>query len=195
MPMHLMSSGVPAQKTLTSQSSLLVYLNFLALIIICLKTEDRSSLGNFVHSLLLSISKLMQCFLYSLKICRQLCVLLDAEDIYRTLATILTAEENLSFASTMVDTLNTILLTATELFELRNKLKDLATEVRFFNYLFHALCYGTSVWKIDHNYYSNFLSGELYIVLPIVSILVPQPSGYCIPLLAHSELCSCKSLD
>lgn len=60
---------------------------------------------------------------------RQLCVLLDAEDIYRTLATILTEEENLSFAPTMVDTLNTILLTSAELFELRNKLKDLATKV------------------------------------------------------------------
>ncbi|KAJ1524324.1 hypothetical protein ONE63_010831 [Megalurothrips usitatus] len=61
-------------------------------------------------------------------IIRQLCVLLDAEDIYRTLATILTHEENLAFAPTMVDTLNTILLTAPELFELRNKLKDLATK-------------------------------------------------------------------
>ncbi|KAE8746685.1 hypothetical protein FOCC_FOCC006668 [Frankliniella occidentalis] len=61
-------------------------------------------------------------------IIRQLCVLLDAEDIYRTLATILTREENLSFAPTMVDTLNTILLTAAELFELRNKLKELSTK-------------------------------------------------------------------
>ncbi|KAK3918994.1 Protein VAC14-like protein [Frankliniella fusca] len=61
-------------------------------------------------------------------IIRQLCVLLDAEDIYRTLATILTREENLAFAPTMVDTLNTILLTAAELFELRNKLKDLSSK-------------------------------------------------------------------
>lgn len=61
-------------------------------------------------------------------IIRQLCVLLDAEDIYRTLATVLMKEENVTFASTMVDILNTILLTAAELFNLRNKLKDLATE-------------------------------------------------------------------
>lgn len=61
-------------------------------------------------------------------IIRQLCVLLDAEDIYRTLARVLTTEENLAFAPTMVDTLNTILLTAAELFELRNKLKDLASQ-------------------------------------------------------------------
>ncbi|XP_034237680.1 protein VAC14 homolog isoform X2 [Thrips palmi] len=61
-------------------------------------------------------------------IIRQLCVLLDAEDIYRTLATVLSKEENVTFASTMVEILNTILLTAAELFKLRNKLKDLSTE-------------------------------------------------------------------
>ncbi|XP_021933263.1 protein VAC14 homolog isoform X2 [Zootermopsis nevadensis] len=61
-------------------------------------------------------------------IIRQLCVLLNSEDIYRTLSEILLHEEDLKFASTMVETLNTILLTSSELFELRTKLKDLKTE-------------------------------------------------------------------
>ncbi|KAF5274813.1 hypothetical protein FQR65_LT00396 [Abscondita terminalis] len=61
-------------------------------------------------------------------IIRQLCVLLNAEDIYRTLAQILLKETNLKFASLMVETLNMILLTSSELFELRNKLKDLNTK-------------------------------------------------------------------
>ncbi|ELK36188.1 PREDICTED: protein VAC14 homolog [Myotis davidii] len=43
------------------------------------------------------------------------------------MADILLREEDLKFASTMVHTLNTILLTSTELFQLRNQLKDLRT--------------------------------------------------------------------
>ncbi|KOX70260.1 Protein VAC14 like protein [Melipona quadrifasciata] len=58
-------------------------------------------------------------------IIRELCVLLSAEDIYKTLAKILMEEPNLSFACTMIQTLNVILLTSSELFDLRNKLKDL----------------------------------------------------------------------
>lgn len=45
------------------------------------------------------------------------------------MADILLREEDLKFASTMVHTLNTILLTSTELFQLRNQLKDLRTPV------------------------------------------------------------------
>ncbi|XP_046483958.1 protein VAC14 homolog [Neodiprion pinetum] len=60
-------------------------------------------------------------------IIRELCVLLSAEDIYKTLAIILSEEQNLRFASIMVQTLNVILLTSSELFDLRNKLKDLET--------------------------------------------------------------------
>ncbi|XP_012546864.1 protein VAC14 homolog isoform X2 [Bombyx mori] len=57
-------------------------------------------------------------------IIRQLCVLLNAEDIYRALANILQQEKNLRFVTTMVDILNTILLTSAELYELRALLKD-----------------------------------------------------------------------
>lgn len=60
---------------------------------------------------------------------RQLCLLLNAENIFHSMADILLREEDLKFASTMVHTLNTILLTSTELFQLRNQLKDLKTLV------------------------------------------------------------------
>ncbi|XP_033115389.1 protein VAC14 homolog isoform X1 [Anneissia japonica] len=61
-------------------------------------------------------------------IIRQLCLLLKLEDVYRTLSEILLHKEDLKFATNMVQTLNTILLTSTELFELRNQLKDLKTK-------------------------------------------------------------------
>ena len=63
---------------------------------------------------------------------RQLCVLLSAEDIYRTFAEILIEEKNCRFASVMVETLSTLLLTSSELFPLRRKLKDLGTKVKNF---------------------------------------------------------------
>ncbi|CAG2057121.1 unnamed protein product [Timema podura] len=63
-------------------------------------------------------------------IIRQLCILLNSEDIYTTLSMILKTEENVKFASIMVENLNTILLTSSELFDLRMKLKDMNTEVR-----------------------------------------------------------------
>ena len=62
-------------------------------------------------------------------IIRELCLLLSAEDIYKILAEILLREQNLRFACIMVQTLNIILLTSSELFDLRNKLKDWDSEV------------------------------------------------------------------
>ncbi|KAF8117482.1 hypothetical protein N665_0009s0011 [Sinapis alba] len=56
-------------------------------------------------------------------IVRRLCVLLDAERVYRELSTILEGEDNLDFASTMVQALNLILLTSSELSKLRNLLR------------------------------------------------------------------------
>ncbi|XP_054824448.1 protein VAC14 homolog isoform X3 [Prosopis cineraria] len=58
-------------------------------------------------------------------IIRRLCVLLDAERVYRELSTILEGESDLDFASVMVQALNLILLTSSELSELRALLKQL----------------------------------------------------------------------
>mmetsp|Transcript_717 Transcript_717/g.1057 ORF Transcript_717/g.1057 Transcript_717/m.1057 type:complete len:705 (-) Transcript_717:240-2354(-) len=57
-------------------------------------------------------------------IVRQLSVLLDGESIYRAFAIIILKEVDLEFASLMVQTLNLILLTSSELFELRGLLKN-----------------------------------------------------------------------
>ncbi|KAF7827579.1 protein VAC14-like protein isoform X1 [Senna tora] len=57
-------------------------------------------------------------------IIRRLCVLLDAERVYRKLSTILEGESDLDFASVMVQALNLILLTSSELSELRALLKQ-----------------------------------------------------------------------
>ncbi|ONL95234.1 Protein VAC14-like protein [Zea mays] len=56
-------------------------------------------------------------------IVRRLCVLLGAEKVYREFSTILESEVDLDFASVMVQALNLILLTSTELGELRSLLK------------------------------------------------------------------------
>lgn len=56
-------------------------------------------------------------------IIRRLCILLDAERVYRELSTILDGEADLDFASIMVQALNLILLTSSELAELRALLK------------------------------------------------------------------------
>lgn len=70
---------------------------------------------------------MLPCFCY--KCFRQLCVLLNSEDIYRTLAQVLLTETDMKFASLMVEELGIILLTSSELFELRTRLKNLKTEV------------------------------------------------------------------
>ncbi|XP_071926439.1 protein VAC14 homolog isoform X2 [Coffea arabica] len=57
-------------------------------------------------------------------IIRRLCVLLDAERVYRELSTILEGESDLDFASIMVQALNLILLTSSELSGLRDLLKQ-----------------------------------------------------------------------
>ncbi|PKA55629.1 Protein VAC14 like [Apostasia shenzhenica] len=55
-------------------------------------------------------------------IIRRLCVLLDAERVYREFSTILESEDDLDFASIMVQALNLILLTSSELDDLRKLL-------------------------------------------------------------------------
>eukprot|EP00947_MAST-08B_sp_MAST-8B-sp1_P005184 g5184.t1 len=57
-------------------------------------------------------------------IVRKLCILLEAERVYIAMAGILAAEEDLQFASLIVQTLSLILLTASELADLRALLKQ-----------------------------------------------------------------------
>jgi vacuole morphology and inheritance protein 14 len=62
-------------------------------------------------------------------IIRQLCVSLSPERIYRTLADCIEKEEDVDFASIMVQNLNNNLITAPQLSELRKRLRNLETKV------------------------------------------------------------------
>ncbi|KAK2708677.1 protein VAC14 homolog [Artemia franciscana] len=59
---------------------------------------------------------------------RQLCILVDAELIFANIGQILEKESDLDFANQMAEALSTILLTAPELFGLRDKIKYLRTK-------------------------------------------------------------------
>ncbi|KAG8529372.1 uncharacterized protein KY384_006008 [Bacidia gigantensis] len=74
---------------------------------------------------------------------RQLCVSLSPERIYRTLADCLEKDEDVEFASIMVQNLNNNLITAPELAELRKRLRNLETREgqAFFVALFRSWCH------------------------------------------------------
>lgn len=76
-------------------------------------------------------------------IIRQLCINLQPERIYRTLADCLEKDEDIEFASIMVQNLNNNLITAPELAELRKRLRNLESKdgQMFFVALFRAWCY------------------------------------------------------
>ncbi|CAI4214594.1 unnamed protein product [Parascedosporium putredinis] len=76
-------------------------------------------------------------------IIRQLCVSLSPERIYRTLADCIEKEEDVEFASIMVQNLNNNLITAPQLSELRKRLRSLETKdgQLFFVALFRSWCY------------------------------------------------------
>lgn len=133
-------------------------------------------------------------FIWSTPICRQLCVLLNAEDIYLTLGTILLNETNLKFASLMVDHLNMILLTSSELFELRNRLKDLSIEVWDFfkwpgdgqlNCWFAMMRLINKKWLIIK---MTLFIGKPTVICLYLQDLVPQSCGYSIFVSAYPKL-------
>ncbi|KAL1633294.1 hypothetical protein SLS56_002927 [Neofusicoccum ribis] len=76
-------------------------------------------------------------------IIRQLCVSLSPERIYRTLADCLERDEDVEFASIMVQNLNNNLITAPELADLRKRLRNLETREgqAFFVALFRSWCH------------------------------------------------------
>lgn len=77
-------------------------------------------------------------------ILRRLCILLDAERVYRELSTILEGEADLDFASVMVQALNLILLNSSELAELRALIKQSLSNPSgrdLFNALYSSWCH------------------------------------------------------
>ncbi|KAI9332131.1 vacuolar protein 14 C-terminal Fig4p binding-domain-containing protein [Zopfochytrium polystomum] len=76
-------------------------------------------------------------------IIRQLCLSLNAERIYRAFAEILERDEDLEFASSMVQNLNIILITAPELSDVRRRLKNLDSRdgLVLFAVLYRSWCH------------------------------------------------------
>uniref|UniRef100_A0AAY4DU86 Protein VAC14 homolog n=1 Tax=Denticeps clupeoides TaxID=299321 RepID=A0AAY4DU86_9TELE len=86
------------------------------------------SMNSYFYKFMINLLKRFMFHMNGFELPFSLCLLLHAENIFHSMADILLKEEDLKFASTMVQTLNTILLTSAELFQLRNQLKDLHTQ-------------------------------------------------------------------
>lgn len=78
-------------------------------------------------------------------IIKQLCLTISSEKIYRTLATILESHENVEFTSTMVQTLNIILLTSLEARDTREKLMKLdSSNYDLFVCIYRSWCHNAT---------------------------------------------------
>ncbi|KAI0517702.1 vacuolar protein 14 C-terminal Fig4p binding-domain-containing protein [Xylaria bambusicola] len=130
-------------KTLSDPSDAVVKKDLQLLSQISRNSED-DYFSNFMVNLLQLFStdrKLLE--LRGNLIIRQLCTNLSPERIYRTLAETIEKEEDLEFASIMVQNLNNNLITAPELADLRKRLRNLETKdgQMFFVALFRSWCY------------------------------------------------------
>ncbi|KAL9679247.1 hypothetical protein QQ045_017103 [Rhodiola kirilowii] len=88
--------------------------------------EDSKNFHNLVKALVLNFradNSLLEKSVVILKI--EICGLLDAERVYREFSTILREEADLDFTLVMIQALNLILITSSELSALRNLLKQL----------------------------------------------------------------------
>ncbi|KAI5855409.1 putative vacuole-associated enzyme activator complex component [Tricharina praecox] len=130
-------------KTLSDPSEQVVTRDLQLLSQISHNSED-DYFASFMHSLLSLFStdrRLLET--RGNLIIRHLCVNLNPERIYRTLADILEKDEDVEFASIMVQNLNNNLITAPELAELRKRLRSLDTKdgQTFFVTLFRSWCH------------------------------------------------------
>ncbi|TFY76603.1 hypothetical protein EWM64_g7407, partial [Hericium alpestre] len=112
-------------------------------------------------------------------IIRQLCLNLNTEKIYRTFAEILEKEEDLEFASVIVQKLNMILITSPELADFRKRLKSLETRQdgqALFITLYRSWCHNAvAVFSLcllsqSYEHASNLLTifADLEITVPLL---------------------------
>ncbi|TKX27064.1 VAC14 protein [Elsinoe australis] len=130
-------------KTLSDPSEVVVTRDLLLLSQIC-KNSDDSYFSVFMVSLLklfCTDRRLLET--RGNLIIRQLCLNLSPERIYRTLADCLEKDEDIEFASIMVQNLNNNLITAPELAEMRKRLRNLESREgqAFFVALFRSWCH------------------------------------------------------
>ncbi|KAJ5679782.1 Protein VAC14 [Penicillium macrosclerotiorum] len=109
---------------------------------------SRNSEDNYFTSFMVNLLQLFSTDRHLLEargnlIIRQLCLNLSPERIYRTLADCLEKEEDIEFASIMVQNLNNNLITAPELSDMRKRLRNLDTREgqMFFVALFRSWCH------------------------------------------------------
>ncbi|EPS44590.1 hypothetical protein H072_1377 [Dactylellina haptotyla CBS 200.50] len=130
-------------KTLSDPSELVVTRD-LELLSQISKNSDDDIFASFMNDLLNLFStdrRLLETRGYL--IIRRLCLNLNPERIYRTLAELIEKEEDVEFASTMVQLLNNNLMTAPEIGELRKRLRSLDTRdgQTLFIALFRSWCH------------------------------------------------------
>ncbi|PNS20616.1 hypothetical protein CAC42_343 [Sphaceloma murrayae] len=130
-------------KTLSDPSEVVVTRDLLLLSQICRNSDD-----SYFSVFMVSLLKLFCTDRRLLEtrgnlIIRQLCLNLSPERIYRTMADCLEKDEDIEFASIMVQNLNNNLITAPELAEMRKRLRNLETRdgQAFFVALFRSWCH------------------------------------------------------
>jgi vacuole morphology and inheritance protein 14 len=113
-------------------------------------------------------------------IIRQLCISLNPERIYRTLGEILEHDDDLEFASVMVSNLNSNLITAPELFDLRARLRSLDAKegAQLFVSLFKSWCHNSiaalSLCLLAQAYEHAFLVLQIIVEFEITVNLLVQ---------------------
>ncbi|KAK3565129.1 hypothetical protein QTP86_033380, partial [Hemibagrus guttatus] len=153
--LHILEGGKQVQKQLVAGSKVVD------------SSPSTPSMNSYFYKFMISLLKRFSLERKLLEtrgvfIIRQLCLLLHAENIFHSMADILLKEEDLKFASTMVQTLNTILLTSAELFQLRNQLKDLRTpeSCALFCCLYRSWCHNpvatVSLCFLTQNYHHAY---------------------------------------
>lgn len=130
-------------KTLSDPSEVVVTRDLLLLSQISKNSEDSYFTSFMVNLLKLFCTDRRLLETRGNLIIRQLCVTLSAERIYRTMADCLDKDEDVEFASIMVQNLNNNLITAPELADLRKRLRNLETRdgQTFFVTLFRSWCH------------------------------------------------------
>ena len=117
-------------KTLSDPSDAVVTRDLLLLSQISLHSDDTYFTSFMVNLLKLFCTDRRLLETRGNLIIRQLCLTLSAERIYRTMADCLAKDEDVEFASIMVQNLNNNLITAPELADLRRRLRNLDNRVR-----------------------------------------------------------------
>ncbi|KAI9294730.1 ARM repeat-containing protein [Neoconidiobolus thromboides FSU 785] len=108
--------------------------------------KDNTQDDNFFHSFMIHLLSMFSTDrrlldLRGALIIRQLCLALSPEKIYITMANILEKDKDIEFSSIMIQHLNSILLTANELMELRKKFKNFHQNFNLFKTLYKSWCH------------------------------------------------------